>query len=157
MKQESVPIDTLHPDPANVRLHSERNLEAIKASLARFGQQKPIVVGKNNVVIAGNGTMQAATELGWTNIQIVRSELEGSDATAFAIADNRTAELAEWDEEKLASALASIEDPDELEVTGFTDEELRLLEPPASEARDETERDISRNLCPACGAPTSTQ
>src|SRR5262249_46324156 len=58
-----VPIDSVHPDPANVRLHDERNLEAIKSSLARFGQQKPIVVDRQGVVRAGNGTHAAAKAL----------------------------------------------------------------------------------------------
>lgn len=63
MDIERVPIATLHHDPANVRRHPEKNLDAIKASLARFGQQKPIVVSSDNVVVAGNGTL-AAERLG---------------------------------------------------------------------------------------------
>src|SRR5690554_4033428 len=94
MAIERSPIGDLTADPANVRKHSTRNLEAIKASLKRFGQQKPIVVDGNGVVIAGNGTLEAARSLGWTHIEIVRTELTGSEAVAFAIADNRTAELA---------------------------------------------------------------
>jgi ParB-like chromosome segregation protein Spo0J len=49
-----IAIGELHPDPANVRKHNEKNITAIKASLARFGQQKPIVIDKNRVVRAGN-------------------------------------------------------------------------------------------------------
>jgi len=87
MKIETVSIDSLSLDPANARLHSPRNLEAIKSSLRRFGQQKPIVVGANNVVRAGNGTLQAAKALGWKEIKIVRTKLVDSEASAFAIAD----------------------------------------------------------------------
>ena len=74
MKVESVAIDTLTLDPANARKHDEKNLSAIKGSLARFGQQKPIVVDHNGVVIAGNGTLEAAMALGWGSINVVRTE-----------------------------------------------------------------------------------
>jgi hypothetical protein len=106
MQIETVPIESVSPDPANARKHSRRNIEAITASLRRFGQQKPIVVDGNNVVRAGNGTLAAAQGLGWKTIQITRTGLAGSEATAFAIADNRTAELAEWDDDILSSLLA---------------------------------------------------
>jgi len=129
MKLETVGIETLSPDPANVRKHGQRNMDAIKASLRRFGQQKPIVVDAKGIVLAGNGTLAAARELGWREIQIVRTELTGSQATAFGIADNRSAELAEWDE-KLADVLASLKAEDfPLEGIGFDLDELEALKP----------------------------
>lgn len=110
MKIERRKVDELTYDPANARRHDQRNLEAIKGSLARFGQQKPIVVDGNNVVRAGNGTLEAARQLGWEEIDAVESELQGAEMTAFAIADNRTAELAEWNQEVLAATLQSLDD-----------------------------------------------
>lgn len=95
-----VDISSLKPDRKNARRHSQVNIEAIKNSLKMFGQQKPIVCNKENVVIAGNGTLQAAKELGWSHIAVVVFDGE-KDARAFAIADNRTAELASWDLEEL--------------------------------------------------------
>ena len=74
---ERVPLDSLHPDPANTRAHDERNLEAIQGSLARFHQQKPIVVDHDGVIRAGNGTYEAAKALGWETIDVVRTDLEG--------------------------------------------------------------------------------
>ncbi len=103
---EQLPISSLSPDPANARRHPERNLEQIKASLRRFGQQKPIVVDATNVVRAGNGTLAAAKALSWTTIAAVRSDLAKTELTAYAIVDNRSAELAEWDNEMLSAALA---------------------------------------------------
>ena len=103
---ESMPVESLNTDPANARKHPDRNLDAIKSSLARFGQQKPIVIDSNHVVRAGNGTLAAAKALGWTHLNVVRTTLPSVEATAFAIADNRTAELAEWDVEILAAALS---------------------------------------------------
>jgi ParB family chromosome partitioning protein len=128
MKLETVPLGSISFDPANTRKHSRRNLDAIKASLRRFGQQKPIVVDAKGIVLAGNGTLAAATELGWSEIQIVRTALAGVDATAFGIADNRTAELAEWDE-NLGDVLASLEAEDfPLAEIGFTPEDLKKFE-----------------------------
>ena len=132
----------LHNDPANVRKHGDQNLAAIKASLARFGQQKPIVVNADGVVIAGNGTLMAARALGWQTIKAVRTNLAGSEATAFAIADNRTAELAEWDDAALQQQLAAIAIDDEelLAATGFDEKELAKLA--AANAPEVTEDEV---------------
>ena len=132
MKLETVPCDTLSFDPANLRKHGKKNLDAIKASLRRFGQQKPIVVDAKGIVLAGNGTLAAAQELGWKEIQIVRTDLAGTQATAFGIADNRSAELAEWDE-KLGDVLASLKAEDfPLEEIGFDAADLEELSPEAA-------------------------
>ena len=102
MKIETLPLSAVIPDPVNVRLHDGRNLDAIRGSLARFGQQKPIVVDSAGVIRAGNGTYMAAKALGWETIDVVRTGLEGLDATAFAIADNRTSDLSTFDDAALA-------------------------------------------------------
>lgn len=122
---EHVPIDSVHLDPANVRKHPERNLSAIKASLARFGQQKPIIVDGDGIVRAGNGALEAAKALCWETIAIVRTSLTGSEATAYAIADNRTSELGEWDQTGLAEQLRALQGENiDLASVGYTDEEL---------------------------------
>lgn len=112
------PIAELTSDPRNARLHGEKNLKSVVDSLKRFGQQKPIVVDADGVVQAGNGTLAAAKELGWTHIAISRTHLRGAEARAFALADNRTAELATWDVPELLAQL------DELEDAGITMDEL---------------------------------
>lgn len=120
MQIEVLNIDDLVFDPANARKHSKKNLDAIVGSLAKFGQQKPIVVDKNNVVVAGNGTLEAAKKIGWSKINCVRTDLTGPEAIAFALADNRTAELAEWDIEPLQKTLASLIEIDfDLNSIGF--------------------------------------
>lgn len=127
MKLEKIAINELSLDPANVRKHDRRNLDAIKASLRKFGQQKPIVVDSRGIVLAGNGTLTAAQELGWSEIEITRTTLSGVDATAFAIADNRTAELAQW-EDSLSDVLKSLADADvDLGELGFTPKEIEEL------------------------------
>lgn len=136
MKPKKVKIGDLVLDPANARKHSPRNIKAIAASLQRFGQQKPIVVDKSNVVRAGNGQLQAAMELGWDEIEVVVTTLTGAEATAYAIADNRTAELAEWDDPVLKATLEALADEDRalLDACGYTEEELDALVEVESEA-----------------------
>lgn len=126
---ETVEVSDLISDPANVRKHDDRNLESIKGSLTRFGQQKPIVVDSKGVVIAGNGTLSAARSLGWSQIDIVRTDLDGPESTAFAIADNRTAELAEWDNEALIDTLSALANVDEelVDAAGFNHEDLEAM------------------------------
>ena len=129
MKVEAIAVDSLTADPANVRTHDARNLESIKGSLAKFGQQKPIVVDGAGVVVAGNGTLQAARLLGWSSVDVVRTRLEGAEAVAYAIADNRTAELAAWDDDALASTLASLQCDQTIDeaVTGFDRKEIDAM------------------------------
>jgi len=119
-------LGDLTQDPANARLHPERNMEALKASLHRFGQRKPVVVRREGmVVIAGNGTLEAARSLGWTHIAAVIVEDDALTATGYAIADNRTAELAEWDTGALARLLESVQGEGLPGADlGFTEKEL---------------------------------
>lgn len=162
MKVESLKVADLSADPANVRAHDERNIEAIVGSLRRFGQQSPIVVDKSNVVRAGNARLEAAKRLGWETIEAYVSDLTGSEMTAFAVADNRTAELAEWDDAALAAVLEGLQFEDEalLEVAGFGEDELAKLlkdvELPDDEPEGSTEEidEDEFNLdcqCPKCG------
>lgn len=111
MTVQTVRIDSLTPDPENARKHSTRNLDAIAASLEDFGQRRPIVVTAGGVVIAGNGTMEAAKQLGWELIAVTRTPADWSyeQARAYALADNRTAELADWDAEVLAEQLLELD------------------------------------------------
>ena len=145
-----VSIDTLHEDPDNARGHDERNIEAIKSSLFAFGQQKPIVVDENGCVLAGNGTLVAAKMLGWKEIAASQSDIIRDDAKkAYAIADNKTAELATWNFQVLADTLASLQhDSDLLLSTGFSDFEIEPLinakwedEAPVDDDDDENDSD----------------
>lgn len=124
MKVEKVDIDSIDLDTENARGHSQRNIDAIAGSLKRFGQRRPVVVW-DGVVIAGNGTVQAARSLGWKHIEITRAPDDWTEhqARAYAIADNRTAELAEWDGATLLMTLESL--PEDLLLdTGFTETDL---------------------------------
>ena len=121
MNVELVLIDDLELDPNNARRHSKKNLDAIAGSLREFGQRKPIVVWRNRVV-AGNGTLVAARSLGWKEIQVVRiaDDWDEVRVKAFALADNRSAELAEWDEQVLTTQLKELELAEfDVEAIGF--------------------------------------
>lgn len=105
-----VALDALTLDPNNARKHSDRNLDAIASSLEEFGQRKPIVVSQDMVVVAGNGTVVAARRLGWQSIAVaVLPWTDPVKCMAYALADNRTAELAEWDGEVLAGQLVELQ------------------------------------------------
>lgn len=151
LRIRSVAIERLTPDPANVRKHDERNLDAIKRSLTAFGQRKPIVCARGNdgqlIVIAGNGTLEAAKALGWTEISIteVPTSWDHDRARAYAIADNRTAELAEWDQVALSSALMDLDSVGwDLKNIGF-----ETLQPPSEELPPLPKpKDVT---CPSCG------
>jgi DNA modification methylase len=109
----AVPCSDLTSDPANARNHPEPNLEAIKASLRVYGQRKPVVVNRRTGIIeAGNGTLQAALALGWSHLAVVYVDDDPMTAAGFSIADNRTAELAEWDLAALDKLLAEIKTND---------------------------------------------
>jgi len=121
MNVELVLIDDLELDPNNARRHSKKNLDAIAGSLREFGQRKPIVVWRNRVV-AGNGTLVAARSLGWRKISVARCPDDWDEVTvkAFALADNRSAELAEWDEQVLSEQLRELELAEfDVEAMGF--------------------------------------
>jgi DNA methylase/ParB-like nuclease domain len=128
-----VPIDTLHPDPQNVRVHPEKNLHAIRDSLTAFGQQKPLVVTPDGLILAGNGTWTAARQLGWTHIAAQVTTLAPALARAYALADNRTGELAGWDDAGLADLLRDLQ-AQELPLPGWDADDLApLLTPPSGE------------------------
>jgi hypothetical protein len=122
----SVPIVSLKLDPTNARRHPGRNLEVIKASLRDFGQRKPIIVkADDRTVIAGNGTLMAAKELGWDAVAAVLVDDDQLTATRYGIVDNRSAELAEWDDENLGTLLSAMIDTEDL---GFSAEEIAAIQ-----------------------------
>ncbi len=125
----AVRVDSLHLDPSNARQHGEKNSNAIKASLSRFGQRKPIVVQASGMIVrAGNGTLEAARALGWSHIAATIIDEGHTQATAFAIADNQTALSATWDDDILSATLESlVADGVDLHDLGFDDDDLSSL------------------------------
>lgn len=120
IKLELINIDDLTLDPNNARKHNKKNLEAIAKSLQQFGQRKPIVITQDNVVVAGNGTLEAAKSIGWKGINCVRVPADWNEETikAYALTDNRTAEMAAWDSTILLDQLR------ELDISGWNVNDL---------------------------------
>jgi len=124
MKLETLPIKELTPDPKNARKHDDQNLRILAESLKKFGQRKPIVITEAGQVVAGNGTLEAAKKLGWLEIEVVRVPADWTPemVRAFAIADNRTAELSEFDRVILTEQLVELKAADfDLQALGFTE------------------------------------
>jgi hypothetical protein len=116
-------VSDLLPDPANARRHSEKNINAIRASLRRFGQRKPLVLDRDGVVVAGNGTLEAMGQESWEWCDVVVYDGTPEEARAYALADNRTAELASWDGDVLATQIDTLPTDLRLDI-GWTPEEL---------------------------------
>jgi ParB family chromosome partitioning protein len=122
-------IADLTPDPQNARQHDDKNLKAIMGSLKEFGQRKPIVITEAGVIVAGNGTVEAAKRLGWTQIEAVEipNDWTPDKIKAFALADNRTAELATWKTEVLSAQLIELQELDvEIEAFGFDQQQSTM-------------------------------
>jgi DNA modification methylase len=141
MKIETLQIDELTPDPNNARKHDEANLRAIEHSLKEFGQRKPIVVSQEDLIVAGNGTVEAAKRIGWTEIEAVRipQDWTPDQIKAFAIADNKTAELATWDKAILNQQLA------ELDKAGWELTEMGFEWHPQDQLENIVEVDLPEN------------
>jgi ParB-like chromosome segregation protein Spo0J len=152
-----ISVSQLSADPANARKHDDRNIEATMRSLRKFGQQRPIVVDKSNVVRAGSGTLEAARRLGWSKIICCVSDLIGVEMTAYAIADNRTSELAEWDRSQLAESLRELqqEGGQLAEAAGFTNEEIEAMQPDFGPGTEDDQGQLDQLepkmvTCPKC-------
>ena len=125
---ENVPIDSLHPDPANPRRIGKEELEALTRSLREFGFVQPVLARKtDNVVIGGHQRLLAARRLGWKTVPAIFLDLSVEQSRLLNLALNRIS--GEWDQELLARMLADlkpVEDID-LSLSGFTEEELGKL------------------------------
>lgn len=85
------------------------------------------MVDAQGVTVAGAGVLEAATQLGWTHLQVVRTGLAGVERVAYGIADNRSAELSEWDQAALGMTLGEL-GADLAGTLGFTEEEIHALQ-----------------------------
>ena len=126
MTVEWLAIDAVHLSPSNPR-HNDHAVPHVAASLQRFGWRQPIVARPDGEVIAGNTRLKAAQSLGMKMVPVVWFEGPAIEATAFAIADNRTHEFADWDEPALASLLKELQAEDALFGVGFDEKDIEEL------------------------------
>lgn len=114
----------LKPARRNARTHSRKQIRQIAASIERFGFTNPVLVDERAVILAGHGRVEAARLLGLATVPCMRFDnMSDSDKRAYALADNKLALNAGWDEELLAMELQELSDADlgfDLGITGFT-------------------------------------
>jgi site-specific DNA-methyltransferase (adenine-specific) len=109
MKVEMRPIDTIRPYESNPR-QNDSGVDAVAASLREFGFRQPIVVDEEGVIIVGHTRYKAALKLGLEEVPVhVAVGLTPAQAKAYRIADNQTATLSTWDDDKLPLELAQLQ------------------------------------------------
>jgi hypothetical protein len=129
-------IGDLVPDPNNARRHTPRNVGTIVDALHKVGAARSIVIDENDVILAGNATVEAAGEAGIEKVMVVeadgntlvavkRTNLTPKQKAQLALLDNRAAELAEWDEQ-MVLAVQKTHGLEPMEI-GFTQDELDKL------------------------------
>lgn len=120
-------INDLIPYVNNTRTHSEEQINQIASSIKEFGFTNPVLIDKNDGLIAGHGRVMGAKKLGLKEVPtIMLDNLTEAQKKAYIIADNKIALNAGWDEELLKIELQALQEMDfDLNLTGFSDEELK--------------------------------
>ena len=128
-KYKSIDIDLLIPYARNSRTHSDSQVTKIASSIKEFGFLNPVLIDKDNGIIAGHGRVMAAKKLGLKEVPVLLVEhLSETQKRAYIIADNRLALDAGWDEEMLRVEIAELEDLGfDLQLTGFEVGELESI------------------------------
>lgn len=120
-----MPIASVSLHPRNPR---RGDVAAVQASLARFGQQKPLVVQQSTgQVVAGNHVLRAAQALGWTEIAANVEAMDDATAIAYMLADNRTSDLGGYDDQLLAAILSEEAAAANLAATGYDPDTVAAL------------------------------
>lgn len=127
MNVKQVDIRVLKPYENNPRIN-DTAVDYVARSIEEFGFKVPIVIDANNVIVTGHTRYKAAQELGMETVPcIIADDLNEEQVQAFRIADNKVAEIAEWDKEKLGAELEMIDlDIDWLELDDMF-EEVEML------------------------------
>lgn len=129
-------VTDLKVNRRNARSHSDRQTQQIAANLCEFGWLAPIVIDEEDTLLAGHGRLRAALFLDMETVPAIQvKHLTPERKRAFMLADNRLAQLAEWDEELLAielKELSGIEIDFDFEITGFETKDLDRLEGPVA-------------------------
>ena len=119
MKIIDIAIDKLKEYENNPRVN-DAAVEKVAASIHEFGFKVPVIVDNENVIVCGHTRVKAAKRLNLAAVPcIVADDLSDEQIKAFRLADNKTAEFAEWDDEKLKAELAAIEF--DMTLFGFAD------------------------------------
>jgi DNA modification methylase len=135
-------VETLIPYAKNARTHSDEQVAQIAGSIKEFGFNNPVLVDKENSVIAGHGRLMAARKLGMDKVPVVKLEhLTESQRKAYVLADNRIALNSGWDTSMLSLELQDLKDDIDLSLLGFDPDELDALLNPIEETEGLTDED----------------
>ena len=130
-------IDTIRPYENNPR-ENDQAVEAVAESIKEFGWQQPLVVDRDGVIVCGHTRWKAAKKLGLDTVPVVVAGLPPEKAKAYRLADNKSAELADWNMELLLQELAGLSEAG-YDASAWFEEELAGLAVPATEG--ETDAD----------------
>ena len=148
MQIHDISISLLHEYDNNPR-KNETAVEAVAESIKQFGFKVPIIVDKDNVIVAGHSRLKAARMLGLEKVPcIVADDLTPEQIKAFRLADNKVGELAGWDFAKLEEELAGL---DEFDMSTFGFELPDFEEGEESDQGNLTEKEKKTIVCPNCG------
>ena len=139
------PVDRLLPYVRNARTHSEEQVAQVAASMREFGWTSPILTGSDGVIIAGHARLLAARKLGIAEVPvIVLDHLNETQRRALVLADNKLALNAGWDEEMLRVELTALKDDNfDLDIVGFSDDELNVYLDDPEQSSGLTEEDAA--------------
>ena len=140
-------IDLLIPYARNARTHDDAQIAQIAGSIKEFGFNNPILIDKDNGIIAGHGRVMAARKLGLTEVPtILLDHLSETQRKAYILADNRIAINSAWDNEMLSLELSDIKDDINLAMLGFNVDELDALLNPTELTDGLTDEDAVPDL-----------
>ena len=136
---KEIKIEDLKEYENNPR-RNDKAVQPVANSLKKFGFVNPIIVNRDMVILAGHTRLKAAKKEGLEKVPvIIVDDMTKEQEKAFRLADNRVAELSEWDEEKLKEEIAALQ-VDDWSDFGVSDRELKKYEP-----------DDGMLMCPKCG------
>lgn len=126
---EYVSPHTLHSYRRRARTHAKKQISQIRNSIAEFGFVMPIIADADGTVVAGEARLLAVKQLGYAEVPVLRiHHLSSDQVRAYRLADNRLAELAEWDKPVLAEELKTLLEVEfNVELTGFEIPEIDII------------------------------
>ena len=151
-------INEIKPYKDNPREISQEAVKKVKNSISEFGNNQPIVVDQNNVIVVGHTRWKALKQLHKTKVFVIKKEFDKNKAVAYRIMDNRSGAESKWDKQLLMSELQVLKDDKfDLDLTGFDAIELKdimldkdLFEPTDKDDQGKLDQD-TKEICHECG------
>lgn len=153
-----IDISEIKPYKDNPREISQEAVKKVKNSISEFGNNQPIVIDQNNVIVVGHTRWKALKQLNKTKAFVIKKNFNKNKAIAYRIMDNRSGAESQWDKQLLMSELQVLKDDKfDLDLTGFDALELKdimldkdLFEPTDKDDQGKLDQD-TKEICPECG------